>query len=179
VNLTIAPSRLVRDGAASRRRTVSVDAAIVLSTSAALAHFVTTPDHFAWWPSAGIFFGFLGAAQLGYSALLVRGSGSERILLAGIWGTVAVILIYVASRTVGLPGTPPVPFHGTRWLAGQAMMPDGAKHVGPLDVFTLVAEVLLVIVLLGLLPRRTTVRTANRLMWLGLALWGASFVFLF
>ena len=90
-----------------------------------------------------------------------------------------MILVYAASRIVGIPGTPPVPFHGSRWLAGQAMVPEGAKHVGPLDVFTLICEVLLVVTLLGLLPSRSKVRTANRLMWLGLALWGASFVFLF
>jgi hypothetical protein len=159
-------------------RSISVDAAIVLSTAAALAHFVTTPDHYTWWPLAGVFFGVLGAAQLAFCGLLVRSADNERVLLAGVWGTVAVILVYVASRTAGLPGTPPVPFHGTRWLAGQAMVPDGAKHVGPLDVFTLVAEVLLVVTLLGLLPARSRVQTANRLMWLGLALWGTSFVFL-
>jgi hypothetical protein len=179
VSVIFQTSGSARVVARTRRRTISVDAAIVLSTAAAFAHFVTTPDHYNWWPAAGIFFGILGAAQLGYSALLVRRAGSQGVLLTGIWATVAVILVYVASRTVGVPGTPPVPFHGTRWLAGQAMMPDGAKHVGPLDVFTLVAEVLLVVTLLGLLPGRSRVRTANRLMWLGLALWGASFVFLF
>ena len=178
MNLTLAPSRPARAGATSRGRTVGVDAAIVLSTAAALAHLVATPGHFIWWPASGIFFGLLGAAQLGYSLLLVRHGKSERVMLAGIWTTVAVILVYVASRTVGLPGTPPVPFHGTRWLAGQAMLPNGAKHVGPLDVFTLVAEVLLVVTLLSMLPGRSKVRTANRLMWLGLALWGTSFVFL-
>jgi hypothetical protein len=179
VSVILQTSRSARIETGTRRRTITVDAAIVLSTAAALAHLVTTRDHYTWWPAAGIFFGFLGAAQLGYSVLLVRGAASQRVLLAGIWGTVAVILLYVASRTIGLPGTPPVPFHGTRWLAGQAMVPDGAKHVGPLDVLTLVAEVLLVVTLLSLLPNRSRVRTANQLMWLGLALWGASFVFLF
>jgi hypothetical protein len=74
--------------------------------------------------------------------------------------------------------TPPVPFHGGRWLAGRSMVPDGAKHVGPLDVFTLVAEVLLVVTLLSMLPGRSKLRTANRLMWVGFALWCAGFAFL-
>jgi hypothetical protein len=39
--------------------------------------------------------------------------------------------------------------------------------------------VLLVVTLLSMLPTRSKVRTANRLMWLGFALWGTSFVFLF
>jgi hypothetical protein len=177
VSIAVASVRAATD-ASSRRRAISVDAAIVLSAAAALAHLVTTRDHYLWWPAAGIFFGILGVGQLGYSVLLVRSAKNDRVVVAGIWGTVAVILTYVASRTVGLPGTPPVPFHGTRWLAGQAMMPDGAKRVGPLDVFTLVAEVLLVVTLLSMLPTRSRVHTANRLMWLGLALWGASFVYI-
>ena len=178
MTMALAPSRARRDGSSTRYRTLSVDAAIVFSTAAALAHIVTTQDHYLWWPAAGVFFGLLGAAQLGYSALLVRGSSNKWVLLAGIWGTVGVILLYVASRTVGLPGTPPVAIHGGKWVAGRAVVPDGAKHVGPLDVFTLVCEVLLVITLLSLLPARTRVRTANGLMLLGLGLWGASFVLL-
>jgi hypothetical protein len=178
VSIAVQSARLPRDDVGRRRRTIGVDAAIVLSTAAALAHFVTTPDHYTWWPAAGMFFGIVGAAQLGLSALLVRNGNREWVPLAGIWGTVSVILVYVASRTIGVPGTPPVPFHGTRWLAGQAMMPDGAKRVGPLDVFTLVCEVMLVVTLLGLLPSESKLRTANRLMWVGLALWGTSFVFL-
>ena len=70
------------------------------------------------------------------------GVDDRRFVLATIWGTVGVIGIYVASRTVGLPMTPPVPFHGAHWVAGQAMVPNGAKYVGPLDVLTLAAEML-------------------------------------
>lgn len=176
MSLALTPSLVEPEEASRRRRTISIDTAIVLSTAAALAHLVTTPDHYTWWPAAGIFFGILGAAQLGYAVQLLRRVHSDRLVLVGIWGTVGVILVYVASRTTGLPGTPPVPFHGDRWLAGQAMIPDGAKRVGPLDVFTLAVEVVLVVTLLGMLSGRSRVRTANRLMWLGLMLWGSSFV---
>ena len=107
---------------------------------------------------------------------MLRDGSSERLLVAGIWGTVAVIVLYVASRTVGLPWSPPAPFHGGRWVPGRAMVPDGAKYVGPLDVFTLVAELALVVTSAGMLSSRSRARTMNRLMWVGLALWGAGAV---
>ena len=179
MNVAVPLLRDRRSESTPRRRTIAADAAIVLSTAAALAHLITAPDHYTWWPAAGVFFAVLGVLQLAYPCLLFRGVRDDRILSVGIWGTVGVILLYVASRTVGLPTTPPVAIHGGRWVAGRAILPDGAKHVGPLDVFTLVCEVLLVVTLLSMLPTRSKVRTANLLMWLGLALWGTSFVFLF
>jgi hypothetical protein len=56
------------------------------------------------------------------------------------------------------------------------VVPNGEKYVGPLDIFTLVAELLLVILLVGMLSSRSKARTLNRLMWVGLALWGAAAV---
>ena len=117
------------------------------------------------------------SANSPYAVAAVAGRHIDVVfVLAGLWGTVGVILLYVASRTVGLPMTPPVPFHGGRWVPGRSMVPNGAKYVGPLDVFTLVAELLLVVTLLSMLPKRVKARTVNRLMWVGLALWGASVV---
>jgi hypothetical protein len=173
VSLTLAPLATDRGEATTRRRAIGVDLAIVLSFAAALAHLVAAPSHFTWWPASGVFFVALGAGQLAYSVLLWRGVHATWLLVAGVWGTVAVILLYVASRTIGLPMTPPVPFHGGRWVPGRSMIPNGAKYVGPLDVFTVVSEVLLVVTLLGMLPSSVKARTVNRLMWVGLALWGA------
>ncbi len=174
MSLTVAGSGAGRE--ATTRRTIAVDAAIVLSAAAAFAHLVAAPSHFTWWPASGVFFVALGAGQLVFSVLLWRGARSRGFLLGGIWCTVAVILLYVASRTVGLPMTPPVPFHGGRWVPGRSMIPNGAKYVGPLDVFTLVAELLLVVTLLSMLPNRARARTVNTLMWVGLALWGTGAV---
>jgi len=174
VSLTLA-SRASRRGE-SDRRTAAADLAIVCSSAAALAHLVAAPSHYTWWPIAGVFFVVLGIAQMGYGLALLRGDPHERLVLAGIWVTVAVILLYVASRTVGLPMTPPVPFHGGRWVPGRSVVPNGEKYVGPLDIFTLVAELLLVILLVGMLSSRSKARTLNRLMWVGLALWGAAAV---
>ena len=61
-------------------------------------------------------------------------------------------------------------------MIGRSIVPDGAKYVGPLDVFTLAAELVLVVTLLGTLPARLKVRTVNQLMWIGLGLWGAALI---
>ena len=174
MSLTLASSRAGR--AEGTRRTVVADVAIVCSTAAALAHLVAAPSHFTWWPAAGVFFVVLGFVQLSYAIAILRGATGETLLLAGIWGTVAIILLYVASRTVGIPWSPPVPFHGGRWVPGRSVVPDGAKYVGPLDVFTLVAELLVVVTSVTMLSARSKTRTLNRLMWVGLLLWGAGAV---
>jgi hypothetical protein len=166
-----------REGAC--RRTAAVDLTIVASAAAALAHLVAAPSHYTWWPAAGVFFVVLGIAQLTYATAMLRGGRSEWLLLAGVWGSVAVILLYVTSRTVGLPGTPPVPFHGGRWVPGRSMVPNGDKYVGPLDIFTLVAELLVVVLSISMLSSRSKARTVNCLMWLGLVLWGAGALALF
>ena len=73
MNLAIPLLRDVRSESTARRRTIAVDTAIVLSTAAALAHLVTAPDHYTWWPAAGVFFAVLGVLQLAYSWYLFAG----------------------------------------------------------------------------------------------------------
>jgi hypothetical protein len=50
------------------------------------------------------------------------------------------------------------------------MVPDGAKYVGPLDVLTLAAEILVVGTMLTMLPTRSKNRTIKVLMAIGLGL---------
>jgi hypothetical protein len=175
VNQVFAP---LRSGRRDRPvpRTTAIDLAIVVSCAAAFAHLVAAPGHYIWWPAAGVFFAVLGVGQLLYGVLLVRGIRNKWFVLAGIWGTVGVILLYVVSRTIGVPGAPPVSAHGGRWVVGRSIVPNGAKYVGPLDVFTLAAELVLVVTLLSTLPARLKVRTVNQLMWIGLGLWGAALI---
>jgi hypothetical protein len=168
-----------RAGCADARRqprSLAVDVAIVCSAFGALAHFVATPSHYRWWPAAGVFFVVLGVAQSACAVALLRGVRAPWFALAGIWGTVGIILVYVASRTIGLPMEPPVPFHGGRWVPGRSVVPDGAKYVGPLDIVTLAAEILVIVTLLGLLSKTSKERAVNRLMCIGVLLWGAAIV---
>jgi hypothetical protein len=179
VDLTLASGRARRGDKARRQRSLAVDTAIVCSVAAALAHLVAAPGHYTWWPAAGVFFVVLGVTQLVCALLLFRGVRHQWFVLAGIWGTVGVVLLYVTSRTVGLPMAPPVSAHGGRWVPGRSIIPNGAKYVGPLDIFTLVAEILFVVTLLSILPAKVKARSVNRLMWVGIALWGAGVVGLF
>ena len=174
MNQALAPSQAARRHRLRQPRRLTDDVAIVCSAFAALAHFVAAPSHYTWWPAAGVFFVVLGVAQSTCAVVLLRGGGTPWFVLAAIWGTVGVILVYIMSRTIGLPMSPPVPFHGGRWVPGRSAVPNGAKYVGPLDVFTLVAELVLVVALLSTLPSRWKLRTVNQLMWLGLVLWGAA-----
>ncbi len=156
--------------ASRAKRALRVDVAIASSVAAASAHLVAAPGHYLWWPASGLFFVVLGVTQLAVAVVLVYGVDDCRFVLATVWGTVAVIGIYLASRTIGLPMTPPVPFHGTHWVAGQAMVPNGAKYVGPLDVLTLAAEILVVATMLTMLPTRSKTRSVNALTAIGIGL---------
>jgi hypothetical protein len=177
MSLTLASSTSDQHAAHTRAvRAARVDVAIVCSVGAAFAHLVAAPGHYLWWPASGMFFVALGVAQLVVAVALVYSVDNRWFVLATLWGTVAVIGVYIVSRTIGLPGTPPVPFHGTHWVAGRSILPDGAKHVGPLDLFTLVAELGVVATMLAMLPSPSKARAINQLMVLGIALSTAGFV---
>lgn len=89
----------------------------VLSIAAGLVHAVVTPDHFAEWWGYGLFFLFASFAQVAYGAVplfarLVEGEPLDRLwprarvvvyCWLGIAGNVAIILLYVVTRTVGIP----------------------------------------------------------------------------
>lgn len=91
--------------------------AAVLSIVAGLLHGVVTPDHFAEWWGYGLFFLLASFAQVTYGAVplfarLVEGEPvtaqwTRRRLATFAWlgiaGNVAVILLYVVTRTVGIP----------------------------------------------------------------------------
>ena len=156
----------------ARSRSLATDVAICLSAAAALGHAVTTPDHIEWWRASGIFFAFLAVAQGWYAWHLFRNRATPWTLMAGIWGNVGVIVLYVVSRTRGLPGSPPIGAHGAPWAPGRAIIPGAVEGIGTLDVVVLVAELLLVVVLVGLLPARHRRHTTTALMWTGLAMFG-------
>ncbi len=167
--MTAAVERSTHAGRAVR--STSMDVAIALAALAAIAHFVEAPRHFEWWPASGVTFVVLGVLQAAFAVTLLRSEPSPKLIQVGLWGTVAVVLLYLVSRTVGIPFSPGVPVHGAKLLPGMPLLPDGDKQVGPVDMLTLVAEVALVVVLLGLLPRRARRRAANGLMWCGLSIW--------
>jgi len=76
-----------------------------LLAGAAGIHFAMTPDHADTWLTEGITFAVVAWLQAMLAlALVVR--PSRRLLAAGIVGNLAVLAVYVLSRTEGLPFGP-------------------------------------------------------------------------
>lgn len=158
-------------------RSVTTDAAVVLALTAALTHAIGTPEHVRSWLASGIFFAALAFAQGMLAGVLFTGLRSPRVLVAAVWGHVAVIALYVWSRTAGLPFAPPIYGHGGhKGGPGRSIVPGAVEKVGSLDLLALGAELLLVLVLVSMMAPRLRRRTTTNLMWVGLVMWGLAAV---
>lgn len=87
---------------ARRRPSKAVIVIAVASVGAAAVHAAVVPEHFEEAASYGVFFTIAAVVQLVYSVLLlVRPS---RLLVAtGIAGNVALISLWLLTRTIGIP----------------------------------------------------------------------------
>jgi hypothetical protein len=116
---------------------------------AALTHLWVIPEHLAEWLPAAVFFAVVAVAQLALAGLVLH-RPSQAVLVLGLAGTVALALLYVATRTVDLPFLPAS--HGaehlpTAWGIGNGIpvFPgDRIEDVGVPDVVCLVAEIVTV-----------------------------------
>lgn len=82
--------------------------AVVSSAAAAGVHAAVGPAHLAEDLLFGLFFAAAAVAQVGWAvAMAVR--PSRRLLVAAVAGNSAVLLLWLTSRTVGLPGLLPEP----------------------------------------------------------------------
>lgn len=99
--------------------------AAALAASAGLVHALAGEGHFSEWWGYGVFFLAVSICQFcGGAALLFW--NERQLYWTGIVGTAIVLLIWTASRTVGVP-----------------IGPDGAgpERIGVLDGISLVLEV--------------------------------------
>ena len=112
--------------------------AAALSLFAALIHLWVMPEHLEEWWGYGTFFLGAAMAQGLYGLALLRWSW-QPLLLLGIGGNLAVIVLYGISRTVGIP------FFGPH--VGEV------EGVGIADLFATTSELALVVALLGVLLR--------------------------
>jgi hypothetical protein len=80
-------------------------AAAALSLTAALIHASVAPAHFAEYWAFGLFFLVVSALQLTWAELVRRGT-SRRVLWIGAAGNLVVAVIWLVSRTAGLPDGP-------------------------------------------------------------------------
>jgi hypothetical protein len=103
-----------------------------LSLVAALIHLWVMPEHFQEWWGYGTFFLVAAMAQVVYVPLLLRWP-NRRILLLGIAGNSAIVLLYLFTRVAGVPLFGPV--------AGEI------EGVGIIDVCATSSEAAIVVAL--------------------------------
>ncbi len=87
---------------AAKRPKPILYAAAGLSLVTALVHLWVMPEHFEEWWGYGAFFLVAAAAQVLYAPLLLRWP-NRAVLLAGIAGNLAIVVLYLLTRTVGIP----------------------------------------------------------------------------
>ncbi len=146
---TLAPvaSRAPAATALDPVRTLWLPLALVGSTAAAGVHAAIAPAHLGPLPAFGLFFLACATAQLTWSAWVLL-APSSRVLVAGVVGNGALLLLWAASRTVGLPGVLP-----------------RAEPVGAWDLVCAAWEVLAVVACLVALRRAPSVAVAPPLLW--------------
>lgn len=158
MHLFPAGSRLLPRPAKDSARTHASQAggaAAVLSLAVALIHLWTAPGYFEVWWGYGAFFLGVAAAQGFFSVALLRWPG-RALSLAGIFGNLSIIMLYVLSRTSGLPFGP----HAGR-----------AEEAGVLDMSATGIELMIVVFLLTRLDGRGRSVAINAVLLAGAAIW--------
>jgi peptidoglycan/LPS O-acetylase OafA/YrhL len=81
-------------------------AVAAFSLIAALIHLWVMTEHFEEWWGYGTFFLVCALLQVLYVPVLLRWP-SRKVLLSGVVGNCAIVLMYVLTRTVGIPSFGP------------------------------------------------------------------------
>src|SRR5215204_722336 len=96
----VSSTAAARIGATGRGRTLY--AAAALSLLAALIHLWVMPEHFEEWWGYGTFFLVAAAVQVLYAPIVLIWP-TRMVLLSGIAGNLAIVALYLLTRTVGIP----------------------------------------------------------------------------
>ncbi len=132
-----------------------------LSVAVGVIHLLVSPEHLAEWVGYGFFFMVAGIAQLAYGLALlllpwlsddsdafVRGTmrGVRKIYLGGVAVNLAIVALWIVTRTVGIP------------LGPQA------GSVEPLDALSLVATIveLALVAMLSLLAQHSAAQAPGQ-----------------
>jgi len=126
-------------------------------------HLAVTAEHLEHWWVYGTFFIVTGLFQAAYAGLILR-RPTWPVALTGIVVNLGIVLVWVASRTTGLPITPPEDITSHRGT-------HEIEAVGPADLAATGAELAVVCLLVTLLPPRMRRVTVNLLLVTGLCLW--------
>ena len=139
--------------AAPPRATVAIAAA--LSLGAAWVHLAYVAPHLRQWWAYGAFFLATGIGQALFAPLVLRWP-RPWLAIVGIAGNIAIVAMYVLSRTNGAP------------LGPHANVPE---RVGAIDLATAGAEVVLIGLLVTILGPRARRTVANALTAAGAIIW--------
>jgi hypothetical protein len=112
--------------------------AAALSLLAALIHLWVMPEHFEEWWGYGAFFLATAISQAAYGAALLRWP-HQLLLLLGIGGNLLIVVLYLVTRTVGVPTFGP--------HAGEV------EGVGAIDLCATVSDLAIVLTLGAVLLR--------------------------
>lgn len=150
-----APESIQDARAAAKPDHLALYAAAALSLGAAMTHLWALPEHLLMWWGYGAFFLAAALAQGLYAVVLLR-RPTWLLALAGIWGNLSIVVLYVVTRTSGIPFGP---------HAGKI------EDASLLDMAATAAELGIVLALVTLLGGVSRRRTMNALLLLGAAIW--------
>lgn len=100
---TVAPPTLPTATPAVAGSRTALPLAVVASAAAAGVHAAVAPLHLRLDPEPGVFFALCAVAQIAWASRALRAS-TPGLLLAGLLGNVAVLTLWLVSRTAGIPG---------------------------------------------------------------------------
>jgi hypothetical protein len=136
-------------------------------------HLWVVPEHLGEALRLGLFFLVVGVAQVGL-AVALRSVLRTWVVVGAVLAHLAIVVLYVATRTVDLPFVP-VHDHAehepiARTVGNGVPIFPGSRieEVGALDLVCQGAELLAVVCLVALLPRRIGGRIADLMLGLGL-----------
>jgi hypothetical protein len=155
-HLALVPPRSAVRAGALRRLGPAAGAAAGLSLLAAWVHLAYVASHWQDWWAYGAFFLGMGVFQGLCAPALVRRPSSAAVALGIVAGNLAIVGMYVLSRTAGIPLGP---------HAGVV------EEAGAIDLAVTAAEVAIVACALTLLHPRLRRLVVDALLVAGAALW--------
>ncbi|MFL6177114.1 MAG: hypothetical protein ACJ715_10720 [Ornithinibacter sp.] len=181
---TTAPTELTAEQPTPVRRrhllTTTEGCIALASVLAGAIHLAVAPEHLEEWWLYGAFFVVTGLFQLAYAAPVLR-RPTPLVVLTGILVNLAIVLIWVVSRTTGLPITPPEDGagHEEGHVAGPIPLEGahpvepghGVEAVGAVDLVATGAELLVICLLVTLLPAPVRRVAVNLMLVAGVGLW--------
>ena len=149
-------------GVTSRLRTSPALLAAVGLYAAATGHVAAALVHLSHGWSITAFFLVAAAVQVAAAGRIGRGTAAAGLLVAVLLGTLGLVLLYVASRTVNLP------FGGVHTVHN-----DRPQDPDLLGTAVVLAELVTLATAPALLPEPLRRRSTTTMMLVGVGLWAA------